>query len=52
MIFQTQYFAADITLKALSSDQHTANAQPISLKSNSDRLHGQDSKILYNKVNY
>ncbi|VDK84431.1 unnamed protein product [Litomosoides sigmodontis] len=45
----TQCFAADITLKALSSDQHTTMAQPISLKENSDRIHGQDIKIIYNK---
>uniref|UniRef100_A0A915PQZ6 Aminopeptidase n=1 Tax=Setaria digitata TaxID=48799 RepID=A0A915PQZ6_9BILA len=45
----SQYFAADITLKALSSDQHTTMTQPISLKENSDRVHGQDIKIIYNK---
>ncbi|EJD74474.1 peptidase family M1 containing protein [Loa loa] len=45
----SQCFAADITLKALSSDQHTTMTQPISLKENSDRIHGQDIKIIYNK---
>ncbi|OZC12116.1 hypothetical protein X798_00635 [Onchocerca flexuosa] len=45
----SQYFAADITLKALSSDQHTSVTQPISLKENSGRIHGQDIKIIYNK---
>ncbi|CAG9538429.1 unnamed protein product [Cercopithifilaria johnstoni] len=45
----SQCFAADITLKALSSDQYTTMTQPISLKENSDRIHGQDIKIIYNK---
>uniref|UniRef100_A0A915AP34 Peptidase M1 membrane alanine aminopeptidase domain-containing protein n=1 Tax=Parascaris univalens TaxID=6257 RepID=A0A915AP34_PARUN len=45
----TQYFTADVALKALSSDQHLRTTQPISLKKNSDRVHGQDSRILYNK---
>ncbi|VBB33202.1 unnamed protein product [Acanthocheilonema viteae] len=45
----SQCFVADITLKALSSDQHTTMTQPISLKENSDRIHGQDIKIIYNK---
>uniref|UniRef100_A0A0M3IN86 Peptidase_M1 domain-containing protein n=1 Tax=Ascaris lumbricoides TaxID=6252 RepID=A0A0M3IN86_ASCLU len=48
----TQYFTADVALKALSSDQHLRSTQPISLKKNSDRVHGQDSRILYNKTQY
>ncbi|VDK50160.1 unnamed protein product [Anisakis simplex] len=45
----SQYFTADVALKALSKDQHARSTQPLSLKKNSDRIHGQDSKILYNK---
>ncbi|KHN87439.1 Aminopeptidase N [Toxocara canis] len=45
----SQYFTADVALKALSGDQHARTTQPISLKKNSDRVHVQDSKILYNK---
>ncbi|KAM3717958.1 Aminopeptidase [Dirofilaria immitis] len=48
-IRMSQYFAADITLKALSSDQHTSMTQPVSLKENNNRIHGQDIKIIYNK---
>ncbi|VDM98786.1 unnamed protein product [Thelazia callipaeda] len=45
----SQYFAAEITLRALSSDQYTKMTQPISLRATSDRIHSQDIKIIYNK---
>ncbi|VDK42545.1 unnamed protein product, partial [Gongylonema pulchrum] len=45
----SQYFAADITIKAMSTDQHTTMTQPISLKESSHHILGQDIKILYNK---